>query len=157
MSRGSWKRGAGRHGPGDWGHEYNVVGLRSSRAASSSHSVAPIETLAENAFDDLALSPWSEEANTSANYKQEHDLLERIRASNTRKIELIDRKCAKYTEKFADKFAAKKTKKTLVESQSTSHSVKSLQCARRKRGAHIHPGTSPRASHDQFTAAGSGS
>ena len=92
----------------------------------------------------------------SANSEQEHDSLERIRASNTRKIELIDRKCAKYTEKFADKLTAK-TKKTLVESQSTSHSVKSLQCARRKRGAHIHPGTSPRASHDQSTAAGSGS
>ena len=155
MSRRSWKRGAVRHGPSDWGHECNIVGPRSSQAASSSDSVPPIETLAENAFDDLTLSPWSEEVNTSANSEQEQNLLERIRASNARRVELIDRKCAKYTEKFADKLAAKK--KTLVESQSTSHCVKSLQCARRKRGAHIYPGTSPRASRDQSTAAGSGS
>ena len=114
----------------------------SSQATSSSHSVAPIETLAENAFDDPTLFQWSEEVNTSANSKQERDLLERIRASNARKIELIDRKCAKYTEKFADKFAAKK-KQTLVEFQSTSHD--------------IHAGTFPRASHVQSAAAGSGS
>ena len=127
---------------------------RSSQAASSSDSVPPIETLAEKAVDDPTLFQWSEEVNTSAKSEPEHDLLERIRASNARKIELIDRKCAKYTEKFADKFAAKK-KKTLVEFQSTSHSVKSLQCARRKRGAHIHSGTSSSASHDQSTCAGS--
>ena len=44
------------------------------------------------------------------NATHEQDLLENIRVSNAKKIELIDKKGVMYTEKFAAKLAAKKKK-----------------------------------------------
>ena len=132
---GSWKRGAI---PEDY--KWNEYAPRASQTASSSESIPLDETYAEN---PSALTPsfqLSGEKKMQTNTGHEQDSLERIRISNARKIELIDRKCAKYIEKFAAKLADKKMKALRSFAPSLTMQGLPIASAVNKVGAHVHSG-----------------
>ena len=87
--------------------------------------------------------------------QHEQDLLEKIRVSNAKEIELIDKKSVKYTEQLAAKFAAKK-KKAQSESHYTSHNARASSCVRCKHGSHVHSDSEARGQQNQPNATGSG-
>ena len=89
------------------------------------------------------------------NTEHDEDLLENISVYNVKKIELIDKKCAKYTEKFVCKLAAKQ-QTAQSESHSTSHNASACNCIRCKHGCHVHSELYARGQQNQPNATGIG-
>ena len=137
------------------GYNWNDYAPCASQATSSSGPITPDDTYAENQSARNPSSQWSGEENTQTNTRREQVLLERIRISNVRKIELIDRKCAQNSNKFLVKVADKR-KKAQAEFRSISHNARSSNCVRCKPGVHVHSGAYLRDQRRQSDATKSG-